>query len=116
MATLGPSAGDERDALPRMPIDSRQGAARAHRARLSSVPLPGLREAVQRSQRRSAEPDAIPERRYRPRGALATALQTELAGSGRDVPDPRLRVQPRGGPRLGSQAHADPGGGSPTET
>ena len=62
-----PLRGVERDALPEMPIDSRPGAARADGAGLSSVPLSGLREAVQRTERWFTEPDAISERRDRAR-------------------------------------------------
>ena len=50
-----------------------------------------------------------PSRRHRPRGALAAALQAQPARPAGDVPDPRHRVQSRGGPRLGSQAHAGVG-------
>jgi site-specific DNA recombinase len=46
-----------------------------------------------------------------PRGLLAAALQAEPARSGRDVPDPGLRVHPRGGARLGGQAGAAAGRG-----
>src|SRR5215469_6269562 len=85
--------GVDRDALPEMPIDGRAEAARADGAGISSVPLSGLHEAVQRSERWFAEPDAISERRDRARSALAAPLQAQPARSGRDVPDPRRRVQ-----------------------
>jgi len=77
MATIPDVEGGEASALPELPIDSGQGAAWAHRARLSPVPLSGLHEAAQRTEQWSAEPDAISKRRDRARGALAAALQTQ---------------------------------------
>src|SRR6478752_7484632 len=55
------------------------GAARAHRPGLSALSLPGLRQAVQRTFRHGAEPDAVSFRCDRARGALAPALQAEPA-------------------------------------
>ena len=43
-----------------MRIASRDGATGAHRPGLSSVPLPRLRQAVQRALRHAPEPDAVP--------------------------------------------------------
>src|SRR5215207_4789130 len=74
-------------------VAGRDGAARAHRPGLSSVPLPRLWQAVQRALRHPAEPDAIPVRRYRARGALAPALQARPAGPARDVRPAWHRVQ-----------------------
>ena len=48
------------DALPRMPIDSRQGADLSAPRRAIAGFAASLREAVQRAQHRFAEPDAIP--------------------------------------------------------
>jgi hypothetical protein len=50
----------ERDAVPGMRINSRQGTTGAHRAGLPPVSLP-VWEAVQRAQHRLVEPDAISE-------------------------------------------------------
>ena len=50
----------ERDAVPGMWINSRQGTTGAHRAGLPPVSLP-VWEAVQRAQHRLVEPDAISE-------------------------------------------------------
>ena len=49
-----------------------------------SVSLRQVRQAIQRTQRRCAEQGAIRQRYHRPRGALATALQAEPAGSDGD--------------------------------
>src|SRR5436305_9614809 len=54
-----------------------------------------MRQAVQRTQCRRAEPDPVPERRHRSRGALASALSADPARPGRDVPHPRYREQDR---------------------
>jgi hypothetical protein len=72
--------------------------------RLLAFPLPGLWAAVQRAQRRGAEPDAISERRDRAGGAVAPALPPDPAGPGRDVSPARHRVQPRSDTGLGGQA------------
>src|SRR4051794_1707549 len=85
--------GADEDAVLGMRIGSRDGATRAHRPGLSPVPLSRVRQAVQRAQRRCAEPDPVPLRRHRPRGALAPALQAGPARSARDVCYPRHRVQ-----------------------
>src|SRR3954471_8853675 len=77
--------GADEDAVLGMWIAGRDGAARAHRPGLSPVPLPRMRQAVQRAQRHSAEPDPVSVRRHRPRSALALALQARPAGSARDV-------------------------------
>jgi len=45
MATISDAEGVKRDALPEIPIDSGQGAARAHRAGLPPVPLCGFVDA-----------------------------------------------------------------------
>ncbi|CAA9427000.1 MAG: hypothetical protein AVDCRST_MAG64-3236, partial [uncultured Phycisphaerae bacterium] len=89
------------------------GAAGANHAGLPPVPLPVLRQAVQRAQRRPAEPGAVPFRRRRARGAVALAPPADPARPQRDVPRPRDRVQPRGGAGLGGQAHARPGRRTP---
>jgi transposase-like protein len=75
------------------------GAARAHGPGLLPLPPPCLRQAVQRTLRRPAEPDRVPLRRRRARGALASALQARPARPARDAPRPRTRVQPRDGTR-----------------
>ena len=54
-------------------------AARGHRSRLPPLPLPGLRAAVQRAQRRHAEPDLPAQRRDRLRGVLPAALPADAA-------------------------------------
>jgi hypothetical protein len=51
-------------------------AAGTYRPGLSPVPVPRLRQVVQRAQRRAAEPRPVPIQCYRPRGAVATALPT----------------------------------------
>src|SRR3954451_13614887 len=76
-----------------MRIGSRDRATRARRPGLPPVPLPRVWQAVQRAQRRCAEPGAIPLRYHRPRGALAPALQAEPPRSARDVRRARHRVQ-----------------------
>src|SRR5829696_4756920 len=68
--------GADEDAVLGMRIGGGDRAAGAHRPGLSPVPLPYVRQAVQRAQRRCAEPDAVSLRCHRPRGALALALQT----------------------------------------
>src|SRR3954471_310492 len=75
-------------------IASCDGPTRAHRPGLPPVPLPRVRQAVQRALRHSAEPGPAPLRRHRPRGALAPALQADPARPARDVRRPRHRVQP----------------------
>src|SRR3954454_15874275 len=82
------------DAVLGLWVAGRDGAPRARRPGLSPVPLPGVRQAVQRTLRHAAEPNAIPLRCHRARGALASALQTEPARSARDVRRARHRVQP----------------------
>ena len=89
-----------------MRIGGRDGAARAHRPGLPPVPLPHVRQAVQRALRHPAEPGPVPLRRHRARGALAPALQADPAGPARDVRRSRHRVQPRGRPGVGGQARA----------
>src|SRR5215207_5876681 len=93
---IGPAShrGVDEDAVYRMWLGSRDRATRAHRSGLPPVPLPSLRQAVQRALRHSAEPDAVSLRRHRPRGALALALQAEPARPARDVRGARHRVQP----------------------
>src|SRR3954467_5800352 len=85
--------GADEDAVLGMRIGSCHGASRAHRPGLSPVPLPYVRQAVQRALRHSAEPDAIPLRCHRPRGALAPALQAEPTRPARDVRRARHRIQ-----------------------
>src|SRR4051812_7133660 len=85
--------GADEDAVLGMRVGSCDGAARAYRPRLSPLPLPTLRQAIQRALRHAAEPDAVSVRRHRPRGALAPALQIGPAGSARDVCRARHRVQ-----------------------
>src|SRR4051794_30568291 len=85
--------GADEDAVLGMRIGSRDGATRAHRPGLSPVPLSRVRHAVQRAQWRCAEPDSVPLRRHRARGALAPALQAGPARPARDVCDARHRVQ-----------------------
>src|SRR5687768_4760060 len=81
------------DAVFGMRIGSRVGATRAHRPGLSPVPLPYVRQAVQRALRHRAEPDPVSLRCHCPRGDLALALQTGPARSARDVRRARHRVQ-----------------------
>src|SRR3954453_18628959 len=85
--------GADEDAVLGMRVGSRDGATRAHRPGLSPVPLPCMWQAVQRALRHPAEPDAIPLRCHRPRGALAPALQARPARPARDVRPARHRVQ-----------------------
>src|SRR3954451_13224343 len=70
-----PSRLGGRDAVRRVRVGGGDGAARAHGPRLPPLPLPRLRQAVQRALRHTPEPDAVSVRRDRPRGALAPALQ-----------------------------------------
>src|SRR5215212_4776632 len=93
---IGPplTKGAGEDAVLGMRVGSCDRAARAHRPGLSPVPLPRLWQAVQRAQRRCAEPDPVSLRCHRPRGALALALQTGPARPARDVRRARPRVQP----------------------
>src|SRR3954469_18345076 len=65
------------DAVLGLWVGGRDGATRAHRPGLPPVPLPGLRQAVQRALRHPPEPDPVSLRCHRPRGALASARQTE---------------------------------------
>src|SRR3954447_14760970 len=85
--------GADADAVLGMRVGSCDRAARAYRPRLSPLPLPTLRQAIQRALRHSAEPDAVSVRRHRPRGALAPALQAEPPRPARDVRRARHRVQ-----------------------
>src|SRR3954469_14794055 len=52
--------GVDEDAVLGMWVAGGDGATGAHSPRLSPVPLPRVRQAVQRALRHSAEPDAIP--------------------------------------------------------
>src|SRR4051812_7593977 len=76
---LASRTGVDEDAVLGMRIGGGDRAAGAHRPGLSPVPLPHVRQAVQRALRHSPEPDPIPLRRHRARGALAPALQAEPA-------------------------------------
>src|SRR3954454_15637240 len=71
----GPHGWMDGNAVRSVRVGGGNGAARAHGPRLSPLPLPRLRQAVQRALRQPAEPDAVSVRRDRPRGALAPALQ-----------------------------------------
>src|SRR4051794_9196903 len=82
-------------------------------AGLSPVPLPRLRQAVQRTLRQPPEPHAVPLGRDRARGAVAAALPPDLARSGRDVPPPRDRLQLRSSPGVGGEARAGTGRRTP---
>src|SRR3954452_8333151 len=75
-------------------VEGGNGAAGAHLPGLPALSLPGLRQAVQRTLRHAAEPDAVSLRRDRARGALAPALQAEPARPARDVGPARYRIQP----------------------
>lgn len=59
------------------------GAARAHRPGLQELPLPDLRQAVQRALRNPAEPCPVTVRRRRPRGAWRPRYKLSL----RDLPE-----------------------------
>ena len=83
-----------RDAVRSVRVGGGDGAGRAHRPGLQALPLPRLRQAVQRAHGHGAEPDPVPLRRRRPRRALAPSLQAEPARPARDVRRPRHRVQP----------------------
>src|SRR5215211_8672452 len=61
------------------------GAAGAHGPGLSPVPLPGLRQAVQRAQWWPAEPHPLPLGRDRPGGAVAASSSCWLLGTPRAV-------------------------------
>jgi hypothetical protein len=65
------SDGWDRDELCALWIGSGGGAAGGHRTWLPAVPLPRLREAVQRAQRWGAEPELPAERHHRFRGGSA---------------------------------------------
>jgi hypothetical protein len=54
----------------RVRLGGRIGTERAHRPGLPPVPLSRLRQAVQRAECWLSEPDTVPQRRHRPRGAL----------------------------------------------
>src|SRR5689334_20944050 len=58
------------------------GAAGAHGPGLSPVPLPRVRQAVQRAQRRVAELYAVPLGRDRPGGPVAPPLSPNTNGAG----------------------------------
>ena len=73
------------------------------------VPLPGVRQAVERTQRRRADTHNT-ERRHCPRGVLAPALQAEPAGPGGNVPDTRVRLHLGGGAGVGGEARTGSGG------
>jgi putative transposase len=60
------------------------GALGRHWPGLSPVPLPGLRQAVQRTQRRGAEPDLPAQRHHRLGGVLPPTLSADTAGSEQD--------------------------------
>src|SRR3954470_14532538 len=90
---------ESRHELPALPIIVDRRAGSANGTWLPALPVPGVRAAIQRADRHSAEPGPGPNRHRVPRGLLAAALQAEPAGSGRDVPDPGPRVHPRGGAR-----------------
>src|SRR3954469_16398310 len=85
--------GVDEDAVLGMQVAGCHGATRAHRPGLSEVPLPPMRQAVQRALWHLAEPDPVSVRWHRPRGALALALQAEPTRSARDVRSARHRVQ-----------------------
>jgi hypothetical protein len=55
-------------------------AAGPHGPGLAALSLPGLRPTVRRGQRRAAEPDPMPERRHRSRGALALVRPPHAPG------------------------------------
>src|SRR3954447_19889960 len=75
-------------------VEGGDGAARTLSTGLPALPLPDLRQAVQRTLRHGAESDAVSVRRHRARGALAPALQAEPARPARDVRPARYRIQP----------------------
>src|SRR3954453_13865370 len=74
-------------------VEGGNGAARAHSAGLPALSMPDLRQAVQRTLRHGAEPDAVSLRRDRAPGALAPALQAEPARPARDVRRARYRIR-----------------------
>ena len=89
-----------RDELRALLICSRDEAARGHGARLPAVPLPSLRTAVQRAQRRRAEPHLPAQRRHRLRGVLPATLPPHLARPERDPGAAWDRGRSRGCSRL----------------
>jgi hypothetical protein len=64
-------AGVDENSVCRMRVSGRHQAIRTHRARLPQVPLPHMRQAVQRAVRHGAEPGAIPLRHHCSRSVLA---------------------------------------------
>ena len=76
--------GVDRAALGRLrppPLRAGTAEAIAHRPGLSRVPLPHLRQAVQRTLRHAAEPGTLPVRRHRPRGAVEVHHEPPLRAS-----------------------------------
>src|SRR3954464_6640198 len=61
------------------------GAAGPHSPGLPALSLPRLWAAVQRAQRRAAEPDPVSKRHHRPGRTLAAALPPHAAGLQGDV-------------------------------
>jgi hypothetical protein len=106
---FGTSGGGGLDGLRVLRLRGGGGAAGAHCPGLPPVPLPRLRQAVQRAQRRGAQPGAVPLRRDCSRGALAPALPPDPARSGRDVSRARPGVRSRSRPGVGGEARAGAG-------
>jgi len=92
--------GGERDPVPGMWINSRQGATGTHGAGLAPVSLP-MWQAVQRAQHGLGEPDAISKWRLRSGGVLRRRYKLSLRDLAEMFLIRRLCVQWRGRTRLG---------------
>ena len=90
----GRHGGADGDGLRRLWLSGGDRAAGSDSTRLSSVPVPGLRHAVQRAQRRCPQSSVAAERHHRLRGVLPAALQADTAGSQRDHAVARVHCQP----------------------
>ena len=73
------AGGVDGNAVHRVRIGGGDREVRAHRLELQALPLPSVRQAVQRTLRHGAEPDAIPVRRDRARRACLMSFSVAQA-------------------------------------